>query len=209
MRVFELDGARRPDVELPGKGSVGGFRVGVKDDETFYSYTDFTTPPSVYRYDIETGRSEAVSEPVVSVDTSRFTSRQVFATSADGTRVPMFVVHRDDSTAGRRRRPCSMATAVSTFRSCRAYSSMRMAWLDAGGVYVRANLRGGGEYGEDWYRAGTVLNKQNVFDDFIAAAEWLIDNGVTDPDRLAIWGVSNGGLLAAATGLQRPNCSPR
>ncbi|MGI9343269.1 MAG: prolyl oligopeptidase family serine peptidase [Gammaproteobacteria bacterium] len=204
VRVFDLDGTRLPDVELPGQGSVGGFAGRRDDDETFYSYTDFTTPRSVYRYDIETGRSEPVSEPVVSVDTSRFTSRQVFATSRDGTRVPMFVVHRKDIDFAGSNPTVLYGYGGFNISILPSYSSMRMAWLDAGGVFVSATLRGGGEYGEDWYRAGTVLEKQNVFDDFIAAAEWLIDNDVTTPDTLAIWGVSNGGLLAAAVGLQRP-----
>lgn len=204
VRVFRPDGGERRDVPLPGKGSVSGFAGRSDDDETFFSYTDFTTPRSVYRYAIETGEVSPVYLPEVSVDTNAFVARQVFAQSRDGTRVPMYIVHRRDVEITGKNPTVLYGYGGFNISILPAWSSMRVAWLDAGGVYVSANLRGGAEYGEDWYRAGTRLTKQNVFDDFIAAAEWLIANGITGPKQLAIWGVSNGGLLAAATEIQRP-----
>lgn len=204
VRVFALDGTRLPDIELPGKGSVDGFGGRVDADETFFSYTDFTTPRAVYRYDVDSGEVSLVSAPDVAIDTDAFTSRQVFVESRDGARVPIYIVHRKDLDLGQPRATVLYGYGGFNISILPSYSSTRFAWLEAGGIYVSANLRGGGEYGEDWYRSGTQLDKQNVFDDFIAAAEWLVDNGVTSPEHLAIWGISNGGLLAAATGIQRP-----
>jgi len=205
VSVFAIDGSGRRDVALPGKGSVAGFGGRFEDDETFFSYTDFTTPTSIYRFGIESGAIDPISVPEVAIDTSGFVTRQVLAESADGTHVPMFIVHREGLELNGRRPTVLYGYGGFNIPILPAFSSMRMAWLDAGGVYVSANLRGGGEYGEDWYRGGTLLNKQNVFDDFIAAAEWLVENGITSPEHLAIWGISNGGLLAAATGAQRPD----
>lgn len=205
VRVFDRAGELLQEPELPGKGAVAGFAGRFDDDETFFSYTDFTTPRAVYRYDIPEGTVEPVSVPEVAIDTSRFETRQVFAQSADGTRVPMFIVHRRGLEYTGDNPTVLYGYGGFNISILPAYSSSRMAWLDAGGVFVSATLRGGGEYGEEWYRAGTRLEKQNVFDDYIAAAEWLIANEVTNPSRLAIWGISNGGLLAAATGLQRPD----
>jgi prolyl oligopeptidase len=205
VRVFGLDGARRNDVSLPGKGSVTGFGGRIDAAETFFAYTDFTTPQSVFRYQIATGAVTPVSVPDTSIDAAAYVMRQVFAKSADGTRVPLFIVHRQGVVYDGSNPTVLYGYGGFNVSILPRYSSTRMAWLDAGGVFVSANLRGGGEYGETWYRSGALLDKQNVFDDFIAAAEWLIDNKVTSRDHLAIWGVSNGGLLAAATGLQRPD----
>ncbi|MFW2403656.1 MAG: prolyl oligopeptidase family serine peptidase, partial [Gammaproteobacteria bacterium] len=204
VRVFEPDGTRLPDIDLPGQGSVDGFAGRLDDDETFFSYTDFTTPRAVYRYDIERGTVNPVSVPDVAIDTEAFTSRQVFVESEDGTRVPIYIVHRKDLDLSQPRATVLYGYGGFNISILPSYSSARFAWLEAGGIYVSANLRGGGEYGEAWYRSGTQLTKQNVFDDFIAAAEWLIDKGVSSPEHLAIWGISNGGLLAAATQVQRP-----
>jgi prolyl oligopeptidase len=204
VRVFALDGSRGPDISLPGKGSIDGFGGRVDDAETYFSYTDFATPRAVYRYGIDSGRVTPVSEPRVSVDTNAFETRQVFVESKDGTQVPIYIVRRKDVDLSEPQPTVLYGYGGFNISLLPSYSSSRVAWLDAGGVYVSANLRGGGEYGESWYRAGTQLQKQNVFDDFIAVAEWLIDNGVSRTDQLAIWGVSNGGLLAAATETQRP-----
>jgi len=204
VRVFGLDGVRTADVPLPGKGSVTGFGGRFDATETFFDYTDFTTPRSVYRYDVTTGEVAVVSVPDTPVDADGFVTRQMFATSADGTRVPLFVIHRKDVVYDGSNPTVLYGYGGFNIPILPRYSSTRMAWMDAGGVYVSANLRGGGEYGEAWYRDGALLEKQNVFDDFIAAAGWLIENKITSRDHLAIWGVSNGGLLAAASELQRP-----
>ena len=204
VRAFNLDGTRLPDIDLPGRGSVDGFAGRIDDDETFFAYTDFMTPRAVYRYDMEQGSLSAVSVPDVAIDTSEYVSRQEFVTSRDGTRVPIYIVHRQDVGLTSPQPTVLYGYGGFNVSVLPTYSSARMAWIDAGGIYVSANLRGGGEYGESWYRAGTVLQKQNVFDDFIAAAEWLLDNGVTSSEHLAIWGGSNGGLLVAAVQLQRP-----
>jgi len=205
VRVFDTDGELRDEPTLPGKGSVNGFEGRIQDTEAFFSYTGFTTPSSIYRYDIASAAIRPVSVPDVEFVPADFVTRQVFATSVDGTRVPMFIVHRRGVGYDGRRPTVLYGYGGFNISILPAYSATRMAWLDAGGIYVSATLRGGGEYGEDWYRAGTRLDKQNVFDDFIAAAEWLIANDVTSPEHLAIWGISNGGLLVAATLVQRPD----
>jgi prolyl oligopeptidase len=204
VRVFGQDGSPRGEIALPGKGSVTGFGGRYADAETFFSYTDFTTPGTVYRYEIGSGAVTPVSVPETAIDPAAYVTRQVFAESRDGTRVPMFIVHRADLDIDGRNPTVLYGYGGFNVSILPAFSSMRMAWIEAGGVYVSATLRGGGEYGEEWYRAGARLAKQNVFDDFIAVAEWLIDNGVTSPAHLAIWGISNGGLLAAASQVQRP-----
>ncbi|MFQ5634872.1 MAG: prolyl oligopeptidase family protein [Gammaproteobacteria bacterium] len=205
VRTFDLDGSRRADIALPGKGAVRGFEGRADDEETFFSYTDFTTPRSIYRLDIASGAAEAVRVPAVDIDPAVYRTRQVFYSSRDGTRVPMYIVHRRGIDIDGRRPTLLYGYGGFNSPVLPGYSTTRMAWIESGGVYASANLRGGGEYGEAWHRAGTRLNKQNVFDDFIAAAEWLIDNGYTGPDHLAIWGRSNGGLLVAATAVQRPD----
>ncbi len=205
VRVFALDGAPLREVELPGKGTVAGFDGRIDDAETFFSYHDFTTPRSVYRYDLASGSVHRVRESSVSVDTGSYVTRQVFFPSDDGTRVPMYLVHRRGLRLDGRQPTVLYGYGGFNISLLPRYSTATMAWLDAGGVYASANLRGGGEYGERWHEAGTVLHKQNVFDDFIAAAEWLIENRYTSPEHLAITGRSNGGLLVGAVMLQRPD----
>jgi len=205
VRMFALDGSLLRTVELPGKGTVAGFAGRIDDQETFFSYHDFTTPLSVYRFDLASGAVSPVSEPLAPVDTRDYVTRQVFFISKDGTRVPMYLVHRRGLTLDGRRPTLLYGYGGFNISLLPRYSTTTMAWLDAGGVYASANLRGGGEYGERWHEAGTVLNKQNVFDDFIAAAEWLIENRYTSPGHLAITGYSNGGLLVGAVMLQRPD----
>jgi len=205
VETFDLSGNATGEIELPGKGTVAGFGGHSDDVVTFFSYTDFTTPTSVYRYDLESRKSAIINAPSVAIDTSIFTTRQVFYQSKDGTRIPMYIVHRKDVKPDGRLPAVLYGYGGFNVSLLPRYSTSRMAWLSAGGVYASANLRGGGEYGEGWHESGTRLIKQNVFDDFIAAAEWLIANDYTTPERLAIWGGSNGGLLVAAVANQRPD----
>ena len=204
VRVFELDGSLLRDLKLPGIGSAYGFSDDANNTETFFGFESYTVPPSIYRYDVASGQSELFRAAEVDIDLDAFEVKQVFYASADGTKVPMFIIHRrgielDGSNP-------TLLYGYGGFNSSRTpyFSVSRTVWMEMGGVMAIANLRGGGEYGEAWHLAGTRLEKQNVFDDFIAAAEYMIDSGYTSPERLAIQGGSNGGLLVAAVTLQRP-----
>ncbi len=203
VRRFSLRGDDLGAIKLPGYGTVDGFAGAAGSTETFFSYTDFTTPPTVYRLDPATGDAAAV-RGVVQGAGQRLRSEQVFVESRDGTRLPMTIVRRADVPAGTPQPTVLYGYGGFNVSLLPRYSTARMAWLEAGGAYAVANLRGGGEYGEAWHEAGTKLNKQNVFDDFIAAAEWLIAQDYTTPEQLAIWGGSNGGLLVGAVMIQRP-----
>ncbi len=206
VKVFDRAGKPVREVELPGIGSAGGFGGHADDTETFYSFTGFTTPGESYRYDIATGESTLFKRPqVAGHNPDLYETRQVFYTSKDGTKVPMFITHKkglelDGSNP-------TLLYGYGGFNSpvTPAYSSSRMAWIEMGGVYAVANIRGGGEYGKKWHLAGTKDQKQNVFDDFIAAAEYLIDQKYTTSKKLAIQGGSNGGLLVGACITQRPD----
>ena len=204
-KVFGTDGTLIGDVPLPGLGSVGGFPGNTEDGETFFSYADYLRPGQIWRLDARTNRATLLREPKLPADTSRYVTEQTFYPSRDGTRVPMFITYRRGA-ARSAETPLMLygyggfdVSLTPTFRP------QTIAWLEMGGVYVEANLRGGGEYGQAWHQAGTRLRKQNVFDDFIAAAEYLIREGWTSPKKLAISGRSNGGLLVGATLLQRPD----
>ncbi len=204
VRLFDLTGKWVQDIELPGIGTAAGFSGKRSDLETFYSFTSFTTPGRIYRYDFKTGTSTLWRQPKVDFNPDAFEVKQVFYTSKDGTRVPMFITHKkglklDDSNP-------TLLYGYGGFNISLtpAFSVANLAWMELGGVYAVPNLRGGGEYGEAWHQAGTKLQKQNVFDDFIGAAEWLIAQHYTRPDRLAISGGSNGGLLVGACMTQRP-----
>jgi prolyl oligopeptidase len=205
IRLYDLDGGQATDVTLPGQGTVAGLRGIPTDPEAFLSYTDFTSPRRVYRLDVRTGLLSPSGPAGDLPDPSRYVSQQVFYSSRDGTRVPMTIVRRRDTRPDGRTPTVLYGYGGFNVSLLPVYSAGRMAWIEAGGVYAQANLRGGGEYGEAWHLAGTRLNKQNVFDDFIAAAEWLESNGVTSPEHLAIWGGSNGGLLVGAVLNQRPD----
>ena len=205
VKVFDLEGQPTREVELPGIGSVGGFGGKLDDPETFYTFTGYTTPDRIYHYDIESGESRLFREAKVTVDLSPFVTTQVFYESKDGTRVPMFIVHREDLELDGTNPTLLYGYGGFNVSRTPYYSPRRIVWMEMGGVLAVANLRGGGEYGEEWHQAGTKLQKQNVFDDFIAAAEWLIDNGYTSKDKLAIRGGSNGGLLVGAVMNQRPD----
>jgi prolyl oligopeptidase len=206
-RVQTFDKAGRPlrEVDLPGIGTAAGFAGRQGDPETFYLFTSFTAPGTVYRYDVTGGHSMVFRQPALRFDPSDYVTEQVFYTSKDGTRIPMFLTCK---------RGMARNGAIPTylygyggFNISRTpeFSVSALVWMEMGGLYAVANLRGGGEYGKAWHEAGSKLKKQNVFDDFIAAAEWLIANGYTCTPRLAIGGRSNGGLLIGACLTQRPD----
>jgi prolyl oligopeptidase len=204
VTAYSTSGEPLGELPLPGAGSVAGFPGPSRHPETYFTYTDFVTPRTLYRHDLASGRSEPWGRPQSAVDPGDYLTRQVRYTSRDGTSIPMYIVHRRDLTPAQPRPTVLYGYGGFNVSLLPAYSASRMAWLEAGGVLAIANLRGGGEYGESWHEAGTKLAKQNVFDDFIAAAEWLIREGYTRPRQLAIWGGSNGGLLVAAVANQRP-----
>jgi prolyl oligopeptidase len=205
VRLYTESGAAAGRIDLPGLGSVTGFGGHLDDGETLYSYTDFFTAPRVLRYDIAAGASGTVFAPAVPVDTSPYVIEQVFYPSRDGTRVPMFLVHRRDLARDGRQSVLLYGYGGFDIAVTPAFSAGALAWLELGGMYAVANLRGGGEYGEAWHAAGIRAKKQNVFDDFIAAAEYLVREHYTTPGRIAISGRSNGGLLVAAVLTQRPD----
>ncbi|MEZ6126691.1 MAG: prolyl oligopeptidase family serine peptidase [Planctomycetaceae bacterium] len=205
IRLHRLDGTFVRDVELPGIGTASGFGGRQTDTETFYSFSSFATPPGNYRYDIETGASTLLRRADVKFNPDDYETRQVFFTSKDGTRVPMFISHRKGLALNGNQPTLLYGYGGFNISLTPSFSVSRLAWMEMGGVFALANLRGGGEYGEKWHKAGTKLSKQNVFDDFIAAAEWLIDNKYTSSKKLAIQGGSNGGLLVGACLTQRPD----
>ncbi len=205
IKIFDLEGSLIKEVELPGIGSAGGFRGKRYDTETFYSYTSFTTPNTIYRYNMVTGESTFYRQSEVDFHPAEYEVKQVFYTSKDGTQVPMFITHKKDLNLDGNNPTILYGYGGFGVSLTPSFSISRIAWLEMGGVYAIPNLRGGGEYGEDWHQAGTKLNKQNVFDDFITAAEWLIENQYTSSAKLAISGGSNGGLLVGACMTQRPD----
>jgi len=205
VSIFRTDGTHVRDVELPGKGSAGGFGGKRSDLDTFYTYTSFNTPSTIYRYDIVTDESKLFRRPDVKFDPDAYVVKQVFYESKDGTRIPMFIAHRKGIKLEGKTPTMLYGYGGFSISLTPYFSVTRLAWMEMGGVFALANLRGGGEYGEEWHDAGRLHNKQNVFDDFIAAAEWLIDNDYTSKDKLAVMGGSNGGLLVGAVVTQRPD----
>ena len=202
--VYDLDGRLRHQVTLPSVGSVGF--SGKKDQpECFYSFTSFTQPGTIYRYDIANDKSTLYYAPKVAFRLDDFTSEQVFFQSKDGTRIPMFLTYKKGLKRNGRNPVYLYGYGGFNISLGPGFSASRIPFLEQGGIYAQVNLRGGGEYGEEWHLAGTKMQKQNVFDDFIAAAEWLISEGYTTKDRLAIVGGSNGGLLVGACMTQRPD----
>jgi prolyl oligopeptidase len=204
VRLFELSGKPAGEIPLPGLGTAGGFTGRRKDTETFYSYVSFTEPPAIYRYDMKNGQSTVLFRPKVDFKSDEFTTEQVFYQSKDGTKVPMFLTYKKGLQKDGNNPTILYGYGGFDISVTPAFSPSVAAWLQMGGVYAVANLRGGGEYGEEWHLAGTKLRKQNVFDDFIAAGEWLIANKYTSTPKLAIKGGSNGGLLVGAALTQRP-----
>ncbi len=205
VKVFTTAGEFVREVEFRAIGSVSGFGGRRTDTETFYSFSGYATPPSIYRYDTITGQSRLIRRAKVKFNAEDYRVKQVFYHSKDGTRVPMFIAHKKGIKLDGSNPTLLYGYGGFAISLRPGFSISRLAWMELGGVWATANLRGGGEYGEKWHRAGTLANKQNVFDDFIAAAEWLIENKYTRRDKLAIQGGSNGGLLVGAVMTQRPD----
>jgi len=205
VMTYGLDGEPRREIELPGTGTAGGFVGRPGDRETFYSFTDLIRPRTVYRYDLETGQSRVFRTPKTNFDPRAFAERQVFYPGKDGTRIPMLLAYRKGLKVDGRNPVLLYGYGGFGIPVLAEFSPARIAWLELGGVYAIANIRGGGEYGEAWHRQANRSHKQVVFDDFIAAAEWLISEHYTAADRLAIRGESNGGLLIGACVTQRPD----
>jgi prolyl oligopeptidase len=205
IKIYETDGKFVRDVKLPGIGSAGGFGGRRNDTETFYSYSSYNAPPTIYRYDMKTGKSDVFRKAGVKFDPSGYEVKQVFYTSKDGTKVPMFITHKKGIKLDGTNPTLLYGYGGFNVAMTPGFSVARLPWLEMGGVYAVANLRGGSEYGKDWWASGAKLKKQNVFDDFIAAGEWLIANKYTSTPKLAIQGGSNGGLLVGAVLNQRPD----
>jgi prolyl oligopeptidase len=204
VKMHRLDGTFVREVQFPGIGTASGFAGKRTDTETFYTFSSFATPPSVYRYDLLTGESSLFRQTQVKFNSANYEVKQVFYQSKDGTRVPMFLAHKKGLRLDGSNPTLLYGYGGFSIPMTPGFSISRLAWMEMGGVFALANLRGGSEYGEDWHQAGTKLKKQNVFDDFIAAAEWLTANGYTRPEKLAVQGGSNGGLLVGAVMAQRP-----
>jgi prolyl oligopeptidase len=205
VKQYNYDGSLVREVKLPGIGNVGGFSAKEKEKTLYYSFTNYTTPGSIYLYDIKEGTSEVYRKPDIKFNSDDFESKQIFYTSKDGTKIPMIVSHRKGLALDGKNPTILYGYGGFNISLNPGFSVTQAAWMDMGGVYAVANLRGGGEYGKKWHDAGTKLQKQNVFDDFIAAGEWLKENKYTDTKHLAIQGGSNGGLLVGATMTQRPD----
>ncbi len=203
--IYKTDGTLDTAVKLPGIGTASGFSGENKSDVAFYGFTSFTSPRTVYKYNLKTNKTEVFYQPKVNYNSADFVTEQKFYTSKDGTRVPMFIIHKKGLKLDGNN-PCLLYGYGGFNISLTPYfSPRRIVWLENGGVYVVANLRGGGEYGAKWHKAGTKMQKQNVFDDCIAAAKYLIDNKYTNSNLLALKGGSNGGLLTAAVVNQQPD----
>ena len=205
LTVYTRQGRKVRDVPLPALGTIEKVDGRHDGEEAFFDFTSFTVPPSVYRVDMRTGAATLWGKVKADVDLSALDVNQVFYRSKDGTKVPMFLVHRKGLRLDGREPTVLYGYGGFNVSLTPSFSRALVLWLERGGVYAVANLRGGGEYGEDWHRAGMLERKQNVFDDYLAAAQWLIDNKYTSPDRLAIYGGSNGGLLVGAALTQRPD----
>lgn len=202
---YAMDGAKIRDVSLPGIGTASGFSAAKEDTVAFYAFSGFTRPTSIYRYDLSSGVSTLYKSPEVAFDPDDFTSEQIFFESKDGTPVSMFIVHRKDMKTDGSNPLYLYGYGGFNISLTPGFSPQNILLMEQGGIYAMVNLRGGGEYGEAWHKAGMKANKQNVFDDFIAAAEYLIEKGYTSREKIAIAGGSNGGLLVGACMVQRPD----
>ncbi len=202
--VFDLNGNLEREVKLPGPGTAGGFGGKADDQFVFYTFTSITYPPTIFKYDIATGESSVFRKPEVNFNPDEFETEQVFYPSKDGTKIPMFIVYKKGLERNGKNPTILYGYGGFNISSTPNFSPTRIAWLEQGGVYCIANLRGGSEYGEKWHEAGMREKKQNVFDDFIAGAEYLIAKGYSSPDYLAAQGGSNGGLLVGTVINQRP-----
>lgn len=202
---YNLNGELEREIELPGVGSASGFGARWDDEELYYSFTNYIEPGAIYKYEPSTGTSALYRRPDIKFDPSLYESKQVFYTSKDGTKVPMIISYKKGLTLDGENPTMLYGYGGFNISLTPRFSISNVVWMENGGVYAVANLRGGGEYGEKWHVAGTQMQKQNVFDDFIAAAEYLIDEGYTNSEKLAIHGGSNGGLLVGACMTQRPD----
>lgn len=205
VKQYDRNGKLERSIALPGLGTAGGFGGRDTDKEIYYSFTSFTYPAAIFKYEIATGKSSLYWQPKIDFNPSEYETKQVFYTSKDGTKVPMFITHKKGIELNGDNPTYLYAYGGFGVSLTPSFSITRLIWLENGGIYAQPNLRGGGEYGEEWHKAGTKMQKQNVFDDFIAAAEYLFKEKYTNTDRLAIAGGSNGGLLVGATMAQRPD----
>lgn len=205
VSVFSFNGELEREIELPGKGTVGAFNGKLEDDIAFYSYTSFTSPTTIYTYDLNTGVSVVFNASESDFNAEDYETKQVFYESKDGTKVPMFITHKKGLELDGNRPTLLYGYGGFDISILPAFKPDVLFLLENDGVFAQANIRGGGEYGEEWHKAGTKLQKQNVFDDFIAAAEYLVESKYTSPEKLAIQGRSNGGLLVGACLTQRPD----
>ena len=205
VKQYDLSGKFERDIELPGIGTAGGFGGKETEQEVYYSFTSFTYPSTIFKYNILSGQSAVYERPKVQFNPDDFETKQVFFLSKDSTKIPMFIVHKKGLELNGKNPTWLYAYGGFNVSLTPSFSTSRIVWLENGGIYAQPNLRGGGEYGEKWHQAGTKMQKQNVFDDFIAAGEYLIKENYTSSQYLAISGGSNGGLLVGATMTQRPD----
>lgn len=205
IKQYDYKGKLEREIQLPGIGSAGGFGGEKEDKEIYYSFTSFNYPTTIFKYNIASGESTLYEKPKVDFNPEDYEVKQVFYTSKDGTRVPMFIVHKKGIELNGKNPTWLYAYGGFNVSLTPSFSASRIVWLENGGIYAQPNLRGGGEYGEKWHEAGTKMKKQNVFDDFVAAGEYLINEKYTASNYLAIAGGSNGGLLVGATMTQRPD----
>jgi prolyl oligopeptidase len=205
VKQYDLTGKLLREITLPGAGSASGFAAKKIDKEVYFSFTNYITPPAIYKLDPVSGNSEVFKKPVVDFDQNEFVSDQVFYNSKDGTKIPMIITYKKGTVMNGENPTLLYGYGGFNISQTPSFSIPVALWLKMGGIYAVPNIRGGGEYGEKWHLAGTKLNKQNVFDDFIAAGEYLIANKYTSPEFLALRGGSNGGLLVGAVLTQRPD----
>lgn len=205
IKQYDYSGHEIREVKLPGLGSVSGFSSKKDETDVYYYFTNYVTPGAIYKYDLESGKSEVYQEPKIDFDPKKYVSKQVFYHSKDGTKIPMMITYKKGLKMDGTNPTMLYGYGGFNISLTPSFSVANALWLELGGIYAVPNIRGGGEYGEKWHKAGTKMNKQNVFDDFIVAAEYLIDNNYTSSDYLAIRGGSNGGLLVGATMTQRPD----
>lgn len=205
IEQYDLNGKKLREVKLPGLGTASGFSSRKEETDVYYSFTNYVTPSTIYKYDLNTGESEVYQKPEIDFDPADYESKQVFYESKDGTKVPMMITYKKGIEMNGQNPTMLYGYGGFNISLTPSFSVANAAWLERGGIYAVPNLRGGGEYGRDWHDAGTKMHKQNVFDDFIAAAEYLINQDYTSSDYLAIRGGSNGGLLVGATMTQRPD----
>lgn len=205
IRIFSTDGELVRSVNLPGIGTTAGFGGQRSDTETFYAFSSFAVPPSIYRYDLITGKSDLWKQPEVKFDPAHYETKQVFYASKDGTKIPMFITAKKGLALSGANPTLLYGYGGFNISITPRFSISAVDWMEMGGIYAVANIRGGGEYGQDWHKSAIKLNRPKAYEDFIAAAEWLIDQKYTKPEKLAIQGRSNGGLLVGAVMCKRPD----